>query len=73
MIVGKEFTDETMALECMPVPDGWEDVNSSAAVYRSSKGLMARGDWVSMTASESVTFVISYGFTTTKTESSSIS
>lgn len=73
MITGKEFTDDEMTLECVQVPDGWEDVNSSASVYRTSRGLMARGDWVSMTATESVTFVIKEGFSTTKTSSTKVS
>ena len=67
-IEGPTWQLPNMELACIPVPNGFEDVNSSAKVYRTTLGKYSYGDWVSITATENIDFTYHEGFSTTKTE-----
>ena len=43
------------------MPEGWNDVVSSVAVYRNSQGFPAKGRWVSYTATETIEFTYHLG------------
>ena len=59
-IVG-EWTDSEQAMKCITMPEGWNDVVSSVAVYRNSQGFPAKGHWESYTATESIDFTYHLG------------
>ena len=55
------WTDSEQAMRCITMPEGWNDVVSSVAVYRTNHGASAKGHWESYTATENVDFTYHLG------------
>ena len=55
------WTDSEQAMRCITMPEGWNDVVSSVAVYRTNHGATAQGRWVGDTATESIDFTYHLG------------
>ena len=66
IVDGQMWRDEAMQMVCVNVPGSLHDKISSLAVYRTSQGYKAAGDWVSIaTLTETASFTYNEGFKTT--------
>lgn len=65
MIDGPNWAGEHYEMMCINLDD-WNDRANSLQVYRTN-GMPAVGNWVSVTATESITFEYNVGFSTSST------
>ena len=54
-------------LQCLSMPDHWNDIVSSLVVYRTNEGGKAKGRWIGTTSTELVKFTYNVGFSSTGT------
>ena len=58
-------SNDHFKLQCLGMPDGWDNKVSSLIVYRTNQGGKAKGRWLSATSTESFTFTYNVGFKST--------
>ena len=73
IVDGQQWKDEDQQMTCVNLPSEWRNKTSSLAVYRTSQGYKAAGDWVNiLTLTETVGFKYHEGFETTHSSQQAI-
>lgn len=51
-----EWPDDSQKMKCVALPKGYNNNVSSMKVFRTEWGAVANGDWIPITATETVNF-----------------